>query len=71
MARHEASSKPSRASDMELFAKIFNGFEPLTNFAESSILNVSLGSGYASGGLLEDRLSGIIGELQAFCFHLY
>ena len=50
-------SESTRVSDMELLAKIVNGFRPLTTFAESSVLDVWLGS----GGVLEDRLSGIIG----------
>ena len=32
---------------MELFAKIVNGFQPLTIFAKCSILDVRLGSGCA------------------------
>ena len=35
---------------MEIFAKIVNGFQPLTIFAKSSILDVLQGSEYASGG---------------------
>ena len=54
-------SESTRVSDMELLAKTVNGFRPLTTFAESSVLDVWLGSGYAFGGVLEDRLSGIIG----------
>ena len=33
---------------MELFAKIVNDYKALTIFASSSILDVELGSGYAS-----------------------
>ena len=41
-------SEPSRTSKMELFAKIVKGFLPLTTFAKTSILDVPLGSEYAS-----------------------
>ena len=44
----EAYLKPSRTSEMELFAKIVNGFQPLTIFAKSSTLGVQLGAEYAS-----------------------
>ena len=44
----ETYSEPSRISQMELFAKIVNGFQPLTIFARSSILDVRLGFEYAS-----------------------
>ena len=40
-------------------------------FVESSFLDFWLGSGFASGGVLEDKISDIIGKLQAFCFQLY
>ena len=33
---------------MELFANLVNGFQPLSSFAEVSILDVWLGSDYAS-----------------------
>ena len=39
---------PSRASNMELLAKIVNGWKPFTVFAKSSILDVWLGSEYTS-----------------------
>ena len=47
MARPEAYSESSRASDMEVFPKIANGSRPLTAFAERSFLSVWLGSRYA------------------------
>ena len=37
---------------MEIFAKIVNGFQPLTIFAKSCILDVLQGSEYASGGVV-------------------
>ena len=46
MGRPEAYSESSRASDMELFVKIVNNSRLLTTFAESSFLEVWLGSGY-------------------------
>ena len=36
----EVYSEPNQTSEMELSAKIVNGFQPLTIFAESSILDV-------------------------------
>ena len=36
----EAYSQPSRTSKIELFAKIVNGFQSLTIFAKSFILDV-------------------------------
>ena len=44
----EAYSEPSRTSKMELFAKIVNSRTPLIIFTKSSILDVWLGSEYAS-----------------------
>ena len=44
----EAYSEPSRTSKMKLFAKIDHGFQPLTIFLKSSILDVPLDSEYAS-----------------------
>ena len=40
----EAYSEPSGTSKMEFFAKIVNGWKPLTIFAKSSILDIRLGS---------------------------
>ena len=48
----EAYSEPGQTSKMELFAKIVRGFQPLIFYAKSSVLDVSLGSGYASGYFL-------------------
>ena len=46
----EAYLEPLQTSKMKkLFAKIVNGFKPLTVFAKSSILDVCNGSKYASG----------------------
>ena len=45
----EAYSEPSRTLKMALFAKNVNDVQPLTIFAESTLLNVRLGSGYVSG----------------------
>ena len=39
----------SQASKMKPFAKLVNGFKPLTTFAKTSILDLWLGSEYASG----------------------
>ena len=44
----EAYSETSGTSTMEFFAKIVNGFQLLTIFAKSSLLDVRLGSEYAS-----------------------
>ena len=44
----DAYSEPSRTSKLELFAKIFNSFSPLTIFAKSFIADVRLGSEYTS-----------------------
>ena len=45
----EAYSEPCQTSKIESFAKIVNGFMPLTIFAKRSILDVWQGSEYASG----------------------
>ena len=45
----EAHLEFSQASKMKPFAKLFNGFKPLTTFAKTSVLDVWLGSEYASG----------------------
>ena len=36
----ELHSEPSQTSKIEVFAKIINGFKPLTIFAKKSILDV-------------------------------
>ena len=43
-----AYSETSRTSEMELFEKIVHNFWPFTIFARGSILDVRLGSEYAS-----------------------
>ena len=45
----EAHLEFSQASKMKPFAKLFNGFKPLTTSTKTSILDVWLGPGYASG----------------------
>ena len=45
----EAYSKHSRISKMELLAKIVNSWKSLANFAKSFILDIRLGSEFASG----------------------
>ena len=44
----EVNTEPTRATKMQLFAKIVNGFQMQSIFAKSYILDVRLGSGYAS-----------------------
>ena len=44
----EVYPEPYQTSKMELLAKIVNGFQPLTIFAKSSILDVRQGSKYTS-----------------------
>ena len=44
----EAHSEPSQTSKMKFFAKIATGFQLLTIFAKIFILDVWLGSEYAS-----------------------
>ena len=44
----EAYLEPSEISKMDLFVKIVMSFQPVTIFAKSSILDVLLGSKYAS-----------------------
>ena len=44
----EAYSEPSQTSKMELFARIIKGFQLLTIFIKSSILDIRLGFEYAS-----------------------
>ena len=44
----EVYSRPSRTSTMELFAQIVKDFQLLTIFIKSSILDIRLGSEYAS-----------------------
>ena len=46
--RPEVYSEPRRTSKMEFFEKIVNYFQPLIIFAKSSILDIRLGSEYAS-----------------------
>ena len=49
----EAYSEPTQncqTTKMEFFAKIVNGFQPLTIFAKSFILNVCQDFQYTSGG---------------------
>ena len=40
----KAYLEPSQTSKIELFVEMVNGFEPLTIFVKSSILDVCLGS---------------------------
>ena len=44
----EANSESSQTSEMEFFVKTVTGWKPLTILAKSSILDVSVGSEYAS-----------------------
>ena len=44
----EVYSEPSQTSTMELFAKIVKGFQVLTIFLKSSILDIRLGFQYGS-----------------------
>ena len=44
----EAYTEPSQISKMEYFAKTVDAFQALTIFEKSSILEISLGSEYAS-----------------------
>ena len=46
--KSDAHSEPSEASKMEVFAKIVSNWKPLTVFIKSSMLDVWLGSEYAS-----------------------
>ena len=46
--RQGAYSEPRQTSKMKLCAKIVHGFRPLTIIVKSSILDVWLGSEYAS-----------------------
>ena len=46
-SRSEAYSIPCQTSEIELFAKIFNGFKPLTVNANSTILDIWQRSEYA------------------------
>ena len=46
VARPETYSESSGAYDMELFAKIVTGSRPLTTFAETSFLDVSMFSSW-------------------------
>ena len=43
------NTEQTRATKMQLFAKIVNGFQMQSIFSKSYILDVRLGSGYASG----------------------
>ena len=54
-----------KLSKMDLFMEIVNGFQPLTNLAKSSILDVRLDSGYASAIRLPDDHDKIDDELSA------
>ena len=42
------NTEPARATKIQLFAKIVNDFQMQSIFAKSYILDVRLGSGYAS-----------------------
>ena len=46
--RSKANSEPRYTVKMDLFAKIVNGFSPLTVFVKSSISDICLGSKYLS-----------------------
>ena len=48
---------------MEHFAIIVNGFNPLTIFAKISILDIRLGSEYASDGYLRSSKTNYVGKL--------
>ena len=52
----EVYSEPSRTSKVVLFAKIVNGFHLLTIFAKGSILDVRMGSEYASTSYYETKI---------------
>ena len=43
----------SQTSKLELFTKLVNGLQPLTIFTKIFILDVRMGSEYASGGIAE------------------
>ena len=49
----EAYSKPSGPYKMEIFAKIAHGFQPLTIFAKTSLLDVRMSSEYVSDVILQ------------------
>ena len=49
----EVCSEPNRTSNMELFAITVAGFYPLTIVIKNSILDVQLGSEYASALLFK------------------
>ena len=57
---------------MELFAKIINGWKPLTIFAKTSILDVQIGSGCTPGSNMQIKANyiftspGFLYELKAF-----
>ena len=65
----EAYPKPSQTSKMDLFAKIVNGFHLLTNFVKSFILNVWLGSEFASRGGYSKRGFLILGPHRGDDIH--
>ena len=44
-------SEPCQTSEIELFGNIINGFQMVTIFAKSSILNLLQGSENGSGGV--------------------
>ena len=47
----ETYLEPSQTSKIESFVEMFSGFEPSTIFANSFILDVWLGSKYASASI--------------------
>ena len=55
----EVYSEPSRTSKVVLFAKIVNGFHLLTIFAKGSILDVRMGSEYASTSYYETKIQKV------------
>ena len=64
----EAYSEPSQTSKIELFEKVVNGFQPLTIFEKSSILDVWQGSEYASGNNQKYFEINFYGKAGRGCF---
>ena len=58
----KAFSKPSQTSKVQTFAEIVNSKQPLTIFAKSNILDVRMGSEYASTSSFPGMFNILLGK---------
>ena len=57
MRKLEVYSEPGQTSKMDRFAKIFNGFQPITIFAKRSNLDLWQGSEFAPDSVAKRNIS--------------